>query len=60
MSMSLALKLCQGRVPVEQVTSSGVKESPGSSENVNVMFAVSSALRVVTLLVIVTVGRNVS
>ena len=60
MSMSLALKLCQGRVPVEQVTSAGVKESPGSSEKVNVMVAVSPALRVDRLLVMVTLGGRVS
>ena len=56
--MALVLRL--GRVPVEQEISARVKELPGSSENVNVMVAVSPALRVARLLVIVTVGRKVS
>ena len=58
--MALVLRL--GRVPVEQVTSSGVKESPGSSEKVNVMVACWPAriLFVPLLLVIVTIGRSVS
>ena len=58
--MALVLKLSLGRVPVEQVTSSGVNEAPGSSEKVNVMLGVSPALRVATLLVMVTVGGRVS
>ena len=48
------------RLPPETVISELVKETPGSSEKVNVMVAVSSALRVDTLLVIVSSGRLVS
>ena len=52
------------RLPPETVISpevpSQMKEVPGSSEKVNVMVAVSSALRVDRLLVIVTVGGRVS
>ena len=48
------------RVPVEQVISERVKVVPGSSEKVNVMVACWFALRVATLLVIVTVGGRVS
>ena len=56
----MALSLKADKLPVEQVTSSGVNEPPGSSEKVNVISACSPALRVVTVLVIVTVGRLVS
>ena len=56
--MALVLRL--GRVPFEREISARVKESPGSSEKVNVMVAVSPALRVARLLVIVTVGSLVS
>ena len=55
---TLVLRL--GRFPVEQEISARVKELPGSSEKVNVMVAVSPALRVERLLVIVTVGGRVS
>ena len=49
------------RVPVEQVISERVKVLPGSSEKINVMVAAGSpALRVATLLVMVTVGGRVS
>jgi hypothetical protein len=45
--MALVLRL--GRFPVEQEISARVKEVPGSSEKVNVMVAISPALRVATL-----------
>ena len=48
------------RLPPETVISERVKVVPGFSEKVNVMVACWFALRVETLLVIVTVGRNVS
>ena len=48
------------RLPPETVISERVKVVPGSSEKVNVMFAVSPALRVATLLLIATVGATVS
>ena len=56
----MALVLRFVRVPFEREISARVKEVPGSSEKVNVMVAVSPALRVARLLVIVTVGGRVS
>ena len=48
------------RLPPETVISERVKVVPGFSEKVNVISACSPALSLATLLVIVTVGRNVS
>ena len=47
-------------VPPEKLTSLMVKEVPGFSEKVNVMVAVSPALRVERTLLIVRVGCSVS
>ena len=48
------------RLPPETVISERVKVVPGFSEKVNVMVAVSPALKVDRLLVIVTLGDRVS
>ena len=56
----MALSLKADKLPVEQVTSSGVNEPPGSSEKVNVIFACLFSMTVVRVLVIVTVGGWVS
>ena len=48
------------RLPPETVISERMKVVPGFSEKVNVMVACWPALRVATLLVIVTVGGRVS
>ena len=48
------------RLPPETMISERVKVVPGFSEKVNVMVALSPALRVERLLVIVTIGGRVS